>query len=109
MIAVRSDMKSGQISDCQRYIITNNKCAKFSRRDCGHDRVIKIMLSLSRIKTSYHRRGKLIFLPQAYIHAGCSMIAVKNNSIIIPALRQYDKTRFKFIIMVKKSDNCHIF
>ncbi|STW78990.1 sigma-54-dependent transcriptional regulator YgeV [Klebsiella michiganensis] len=49
------------------------------------------------------------FFPPLSISAGQARVATVNNAIIIFTLRQYDKNRCKFIIMIRNCDSSCIF
>ncbi|MBZ7391587.1 hypothetical protein FML15_25180 [Klebsiella michiganensis] len=71
--------------------------------------MVKIMPGLSRIQASYPGKRKVKISPPPSISAGQARVAAVNNAIIIFTLRQYDKNRCKFIIMIRNCDSSCIF
>ena len=71
--------------------------------------MVEIMLTRSRIQACFSGREMLTFVPLASIPAVQAREGAVNNTIIIFTLRQYDKIRCEFIILIRNCDSYCIF
>ncbi|EGT3581596.1 hypothetical protein FML04_02485 [Klebsiella oxytoca] len=71
--------------------------------------MVEIMLTRSRIQACFSGRETLTFVPLASIPAVQAREGAVNNTIIIFTLRQYDKIRCEFIILIRNCDSYCIF